>query len=209
MFNSTAAQTIAVPNILLNADAEEVKIYTFGKVFTPDFFAKDWNSIYVHPNLLLDLEVEARMRKLTAPTLVITTHSNKMAFILASEKLPVYIPNTYYRDSNGYLLAVKLAPIVTPEYMFYMCKYDQWTRFIARSTEEDSYGYGLDWKFVGISGDVDPETGKNFEYRPLDYIRQVGGDWNVPSTQDQEAMVEAAKSKSRKSNRSLIINLTS
>lgn len=198
MFNSTAAQTIAVPNILLNADAEEVKIYTVGKVFTPDFFAKDWNSIYVHPNLLLDLEVEAGMRKLTAPTLVITTHSNKMAFILASEKLPVYIPNTYYRDSNGYLLAVKLAPVVTPEYMFYMCKYAQWARFIARSTEEDSYGYGLDWKSVGISGDVDPETGKNFEYRPLDYIRQVGEDWSVPSNQDQEAIVEAAKKQESK-----------
>ncbi|MCM1139258.1 MAG: N-6 DNA methylase [Muribaculum sp.] len=198
MFNSTAAQTIAVSNILLSAKAQEVKNLTVGKVFTSDSFATDWSNIYVHPNLLQNMEVNPGMRKLTAPTLVITSHSNKMAFILASEKLPVFIPNTYYRDSNGYLLAINLAPVVTPEYMYYMCKYDQWSRFIAHSTEEDSYGCGLDWKSVGISGDADPVTGKMFEYKPLDYIRQVGKDWSVPSIQDQEATVEAAKKQESK-----------
>ena len=64
----------------------------YGHVFTPDYFASDWDSIYVNPSDLKLESVSKGMRKLVAPTLLITSEKAQMAYILASEDEPVYIP---------------------------------------------------------------------------------------------------------------------
>lgn len=184
--SNTAAQSTKVSNILLYAHAEQVKEPEVGYIFSAQNFAKDWDSIYVRPSQLQLGEAKEGMRKLTSPTLVITSHSNSMAYILASEKMPVYIPSSLRKDKEGYLIAARLAPIVTPEYMFYMCQFEKWNHTIASCLDPE------DWNSVGISN-YDLENNREIVIEPLDIIRNTCAIEGLPSVKRQKEMVADAK----------------
>lgn len=184
--SNTAAQSTKVSNILLYAHAEQVKEPEVGYIFSAHNFAKDWDSIYVRPGQLQLGEAKRGMRKLTSPTLVITSHSNSMAYILASEKTPVYIPSSLRKDKEGYLIAARLAPIVTPEYMFYMCQFEKWNHAIASCVAPEY------WNSVGTSN-YDLENNRDIVIEPLDIIRNACVIEELPSVKEQNDKVDAAK----------------
>jgi len=187
--SNTAAQLVSVSNLFLFTSDEEVKTPTTGRVFTPENFAKDWDTIYVRPDQLKNGEVSAKMRKIITPTLVITTRNNKMAFILASDESPVYIPAEYATDTNGWSIATRLSPFISPEYIFYMCKYDEWAKLI--NSIEDIW-----WNQIGMV-DYDEVKDKVIVFSPLNCIR-CASDILLPSLQVQEAMIESIKKQESK-----------
>lgn len=197
MLQNRTAKSTKVSDIFLFGSAKDVTDSTKGKVFNSDFFAKDWDSIYVRPDQLREENVTVGMRKIVEPTLVITTHANFMAYILASEDMPVYLPGTYYRDKDGYVLATKLSPLISPEYVYYLCQYEQWQKMINTYTVKGVDTFGPSWDSVGITGDYDLEQGCFIEYSPLDFIRNYCY-IELPSISQQEYIVEAAKKQGKK-----------
>lgn len=151
--NSTSAlQSLDITDILFPAKWHKTEDATYDFIFTPDNFASGWDSIYVSP---LDLKigiVSRGMRKLIAPTLLITSDKAKMAYVLASEDNPVYIQSEYTRDKNfGYLMAFTITPEVSPEYMFYACKYNIWNHLLSPINANES---SLSWREVGTGGNI-------------------------------------------------------
>lgn len=189
--NSTTAQSTKVSNILLYPAVEKVTKPEVGYIFSTHDFAKDWESVCFRPSDRNLGEAKVGMRKLTSPTLVITSHSNSMAFIIASEKTPIYIPSEFAYTKEGYIIAARLAPIITPDYVFYMCQYELWQRMITRYTEEDALGCGLDWKTVGICN-YDTIDNREIVLTPLDYLRNVC-ELTLPTISEQKAIVNNAR----------------
>lgn len=188
--NSTsAAQSLNIANILLSAKWQKVADADYGHVFTPDYFALDWDSIYVNPSDLKLESVSKGMRRLVAPTLLITSEKSQMAYILASEDEPVYIPSEFLRDKDfGYLLAFTISPEVSPEYMFYICKFNLWNRLLLNRIGADDYCPS--WNSVGIA-DYDPQHGEII-ITPEDIIRSLG-EISIHSIAQQKKLVESAK----------------
>lgn len=188
--NSTsAAQSLNIANILFSAKWQKVADADYGHVFTPDYFALDWDSIYVNPSDLKLESVSKGMRRLVAPTLLITSEKSQMAYILASEDEPVYIPSEFLRDKDfGYLLAFTISPEVSPEYMFYICKFNLWNRLLLNRIGADDYCPS--WNSVGIA-DYDPQHGEII-ITPEDIIRSLG-EISIHSIAQQKKLVESAK----------------
>lgn len=188
--NSTsAAQSLNIANILLSAKWQKVADADYGHVFTPDYFALDWDSIYVNPSDLKLESVSKGMRRLVAPTLLITSEKSQMAYILASEDEPVYIPSEFLRDKDfGYLLAFTISPEVSPEYMFYICKFNLWNRLLLNRIGADDYCPS--WNSVGIA-DYDPQHGEII-ITPEDIIRSLG-EISIHSIAQQKELVKNAK----------------
>ena len=114
--NSTSAdQSLSIANVLLSANWQKVTESDYCFVFTPEYFATGWNSIYVNPSDLKVERVSVGMRKLVAPTLLITSEQSKMAYVRASEEIPVYIQSEYRRNNDfGYLMAFAISPEISP-----------------------------------------------------------------------------------------------
>lgn len=192
--SNTAAQSLNIANVLLSAKWEEVKDDVRGKIFTSDHFADDWDTIYVNPSSLKEAMVKKSMRKLTSPTLILSSKEAKMAMVLASDDSPVYIQNDYQQDKAfGYIMAFRLDPVMSAEYMFYCCKYDKWSRFLSNRIDADDYC--VSWNSVGYAG-TDPQHGDIY-ITPEDIIRSLG-DIRLHSIPEQNQVVEAAKSEERK-----------
>ena len=170
--NSTsAAQSLNIANVLLSAKWQKVADSEYGHIFTPEYFASGWDSIYVNPSDLKFENVSKGMRKLVAPTLLITSEKSQMAYVLASEDMPVYIQSEYTKDKNlGYIMAFAISPEVSPEYMFYACKFNLWERLLSNRIDADDYCPS--WSNVGIFN-YDPMTGVS-ELTPEDLIRSLG-----------------------------------
>ncbi len=77
--SNTVAQSLNIANVLLSAKWEDVKDDVRGKVFTSDHFAAGWDTIYVNPSSLREAMVKKGMRKLTSPTLLLSSKEAKMA----------------------------------------------------------------------------------------------------------------------------------
>ena len=146
-----AAQSFNISTVLLSAKYEIIKKETTGRVFSSDNFAQNWKSIFVQPFVLSKGMVKRGMRKLTSPTLVITTKKNMMAYVLASETEPVYINSGLINDKDfGYLLAFRLAPMLLPEYMYYMCIYDLWKRVVNQVVAKQNWDENFEgWNSIG------------------------------------------------------------
>ena len=189
--NTSTFQSLEIFKVLLNAKWEEVKTQSDGAFFTPNHFAHNWESIYVRPSELSSQEITRGMRKLVTPTLLITTKGEKMAFVLASEETPIYIPSGFKKDKElGYVLAFRLAPILTPEYVYYMSQYDEWQRIVdfvdvSSALEEDG-----GWKEVGqcYCDEFSMEV-----ITPESILRNHGGKINLPPISIQKELAEAAK----------------
>lgn len=188
--NSTsAAQSLNIANVLLSAKWQKVADADHGHVFTPDHFASGWDSIYVNPSDLKFGYVSKDMRKLVAPTLLITSEKSQMAYVLASEDMPVYIQSEYTKDKNlGYIMAFAISPEVSPEYMFYACKFNLWNRLLLNRIGADDYCPS--WNSVGIA-DYDPQHGE-IVITPEDIIRNLG-EISIHSIAQQKELVKSAK----------------
>ena len=198
--NSTAGiQFLTISNVLLDAHWQKGEEGVRGAIFSTDYFAKDWDSIYVRQQDLKTGVIEKNMRKLTEPTLVITQKKAKMAFVLASESAPVYLPNEFKQDKEyGYIMAFRLAPVISEEYVFYICQYDIWTRFLGHNITTQDYGIGRSWCEVGICIGFDPETGRDIVCCAEDVVRSVTNSIEIPSLLIQQERIDAAKAQVKK-----------
>lgn len=188
--NSTsAAQSLNMANVLLPAKWQKVADADYGHVFTPDYFASGWDSIYINPSDLKFESVSKGMRKLVAPTLLITSEKSQMVYVLASEDMPVYIQSEYAKDKDlGYIMSFALSPEVSPEYMFYACKFNLWERLLRNRIDADDYCHS--WSEVGIVG-YDPVCGE-IKITPEDIIRSLG-EISIHSIAQQKELIAAAK----------------
>lgn len=121
------AQNLKLSSLLSTGQYEYVNDEISGRIFQEKDFAKDWNSIYINPSDL-DFGISKKgMRKISSPTLVLASHSPKMAFVLASEEEPVFICSGFSRTNLGFILTFILNPSILPDYIFYVSKYTGWS----------------------------------------------------------------------------------
>lgn len=188
--NSTsAAQSLNIANVLLPAKWQKLADADYGHVFTPDYFASGWDSIYINPSDLKFESVSKGMRKLVAPTLLITSEKSQMVYVLASEDMPVYIQSEYAKDKDlGYIMAFAISPEVSPEYLFYACKFNLWERLLRNRIGADDYCHS--WSEVGIVG-YDPVCGE-IKITPEDIIRSLG-EISIHTIARQKELTAAAK----------------
>lgn len=188
--NSTsAAQSLNIANVLLSAKWQKVTDAGLGHVFTSDNFASGWDRIYVNPSDLKFDKVSKGMRKLIAPTLLISSEKSRMAYVVASEDMPVYVQSEYTKDKSlGYIMAFALSPEVSPEYMFYACKFNLWNKLLVSRIGADDFSPS--WSNVGIVG-YDPMYG-DIENTPEDIVRSLG-EISIHTLPKQRELVEAAK----------------
>lgn len=187
---------------MISADSryEVLKEETQGRIFLERNFAKGWESIFVSPTELEEGLAHKGMRKITNPTLVLTSHSSSMAFVLASEESPVFIcSKRMYKEPYGYtmLLEIHLGELL-PEYVYYLSKYEPWRKVSERidyyDKLEDPNYEGWNWKpNVGCISD------------PVYGIVEVGnqsieevflGQWhkNIPTLSMQKQKISDAQS---------------
>lgn len=188
--NSTsAAQSLNIVNVLLSAKWQKVTDAGLGHVFTSDNFASGWDRIYVNPSDLKFDKVSKGMRKLIAPTLLISSEKSGMAYVIASEDMPVYVQSEYTKDKSfGYIMAFTISPEVSPEYMFYACKFNLWNKLLMSRIGADDYSSS--WNNVGIVG-YDPMYG-DIEHTPEDIVRSLG-EISIHTLSKQKELVDAAK----------------
>ena len=111
---------------------------TKGKVFTADNFAKDWDSIYVTPSELSDGIVnDETFHKVDRKALVLDIKNPRMAYVLAEQDNPVYVPAARYEKSaegtykpKGFLIFNLDFGRVLPETVFYLCKTGFWEKIL-------------------------------------------------------------------------------
>lgn len=151
-----SVQNAKLSSMLIYSQYQNVRDEISGKIFQEKNFSKDWDSIYVHPSELDNGMSKKGMRKITTPTLVMASHSSKMAFVLASEDEPVFVYSGFMRTKTiGYTLLFELNPGILPDYLFYLSKYESWVGISKRIDTEDKYKdiYGdlgtSGWKNVG------------------------------------------------------------
>lgn len=189
--NEPQAKRVHIMDVLFGSGCTIVKAETEGKVFQEKDFAKDWESVYVHPKELENATVSKGMRKITDYVLLITTKKPSMAFIMASEEQPVYIESGYKASETfGYTLALRVRPVIYPEYFYYLCKYAYWSR-ITGSLNDDVDGYDdgtLSWSKVGEPlGDGDYITAEMVLANCLTILE-------LPPLSEQEQIIKDARS---------------
>lgn len=160
-------QNTEFSSVLLPAQYQHVCGEISGRIFQEKNFAEDWDSVWVHPSDLDYGTAQKFMRKITSPSLVMASHSPKMAFVLASEDEPVYICSGIKRtETAGYTLVFGLKPAILPDYLFYMSKYESWVSVSKRIDAEEKLGFSVDfvlkWSETGTPV-ISPDM-------PIDYI---------------------------------------
>lgn len=210
-------QSVKFNNVFRNTGIE-VSEKTTGKIFNDINFATNWESIYVKPSDLSFGNVSIGMRKLTEPTLLVTTKQSKMAFVLATTEEPIYIrPFEFNSEEYGFLLAYTLVPLISPEFVYYLCKYKYWDRIVNNinksrvvykehktiwevidgSVSWNHIGKDVLWigheenqSSIGVWESVFPLTA------PM--LKNAIGDFRLPSPEKQEELIKAAKTQDKK-----------
>lgn len=180
-----------------------VKDVTSGKIFSEEYFAKDWNSIYVKPSDLPNGTVDKGMRKITQPSLLITTKKAKMAYVLASIENPVYLlPESVMTSDGGYILSYRITPEILPEYIYYMCQFEIWRRML-NSINIDDNGYWDDsntwtWDRIGEKIEISMCSNDGMTYwsewiqLTPNLVMSRMKKFNLPFLSAQKTFVEAA-----------------
>lgn len=149
---------------------------TKGKVFTADNFAKDWDSIYVIPSELTDGVVnDQTFHKVDQKALVLDMKNPRMAYVLASQDNPVYVPAARYDETaegkyvrKGFLIFNLDFGRVLPETVFYLCKTGFWEKLLKRRDYSDCFDVYFDDKGDVISHTMEgcflTETGDSYEH---------------------------------------------
>ena len=111
-----------------------------GKVFTADNFAKDWDSIYVIPSELSDGIVNDKtFQKLDRKALVLDMKTPRMAFVMANQDNPVFVPAARFDKTaegkyvrKGFLIFSLDFSKLLPESMFFLCRQGFWEQLLDR-----------------------------------------------------------------------------
>ena len=201
-------QDVKLSSMLIDSQCQIVRDEISGKIFHEKDFSKGWDSIYVHPSDLDDGMSKRGMRKITTPTLIMASHSPKMAFVLASEDDPVFVCSGFKRTQTiGYILLFRLNPSILPDYLFYMSKYESWVSVSKGMDTEDKYyevykGKGYEYLDDFIGG---KNVGTGFGDGVDDVVETAEGAFlgglnssyqkrlNVPSMSVQKQRVSDAK----------------
>ena len=219
MLNTTstpAAQSVKFNEIFTDS-AKKVADTTIGPIFSEDNFAKGWNDIYVRPSSLPNGTVEKGMRCITSPTILITTKNARMAFVLASKEEPVYFTAEDVQLADGsFMLSYSILPVITPEYIYYMCKYGMWEKIVNNIKDGLSYedavfnlcivNDGLSWEWIGkktlaVGEFKDPRELASVETLvdvTVNILKNGIKDFSLPSLSYQEELVKAAISHENK-----------
>lgn len=187
---------------MISADSryEVLKEEAQGRIFQERNFAKEWESIFVSPTELEEGLAHKGMRKITNPTLVLTSHSSSMAFVLASEESPVFIcSKRTYKEPYGYtmLLDIHLGKLL-PEYVYYLSKYEPWRKVSERidyyDKLEDPNYEGWNWK-PNVGCIFDPVYG-SVEVGNQSIEEVFLGQWhkNIPTLSMQKQRISDAQS---------------
>ncbi len=178
--------------VLKPAVFSRIKQPAIGYIFQERNFANDWDSIYVAPTSLDMGEVNKGVRMITEPTLIMSSHSSHMAYIMASKDAPVYVQSSNHRNNEkDFWMLFNFTKPVLPEYIYYLSLYDSWKHISVNL----NYDYGAydefcrTWKDVGnvvfIPGDG---FGPDIEY--IEEAEQIFLSANVgtyiPSTIDAQ-----------------------
>ena len=118
---------------------------TKGKVFTADNFAKDWDSIYVLPSELSDGIVNDQVfHKVDRKALVLDMKNPRMAYVMANQDNPVYVPAARFDETaegeyvrKGFLIFNLDFSSLLPESVFFLCRIGIWEKLL------DSRDYSL------------------------------------------------------------------
>ena len=215
--STSASQSVNFNSIFVE-NTSIVKKNTFGKIFTEEEFAKGWDTIYRAPNTLQEGDVRSGMRKLTEPTLLITTKNSKMAYVLASADAPVFISEEESPLNDGsYLLAYRLLPEISPEYVYYLCKFDLWDKIINNISgflpyEDKSMSLhtfhedGFTWDWVRkralaigtLKGSKDLSSIETTVELTVGMLKGGIENFELPSLTHQKELVESAKEQESK-----------
>lgn len=215
--STSASQSVNFNSIFVE-NTSIVKENTFGKIFTEEEFAKGWDTIYRVPNTLQEGDVRSGMRKLTEPTLLITTKNSKMAYVLASAEAPVFISEEESPLNDGsYLLAYRLLPEISPEYVYYLCKFDLWDKIINNISgflpyEDKSMSLhtfhedGFTWDWVrkralaigSLKGSKDLSSIETTVELTVGMLKGGIENFDLPSLTHQKELVESAKEQESK-----------
>ena len=113
---------------------------TKGKVFTADNFAKDWDSIYVVPSDLNDGMVNDKVfQKLDRKALVLDVKNPRMAYVLATQENPIFVPAARFEKTaegkyapapNGFLIFCLDFSIMVPEFVLFLCRQGFWEKLL-------------------------------------------------------------------------------
>ena len=111
---------------------------TKGKVFTADNFAKNWDSIYVIPSELSDGIVNDKtFHKVDRKALVLDIKNPRMAYVIANQENPVFVPAARFEEIaegkyayKGFLIFNLDFSILLPEYIFFLCSQGFWENLL-------------------------------------------------------------------------------
>ncbi len=179
--------------VLKPAAFSRIKQPAKGYIFQERNFANNWDSIYVAPASLDMGEVNKGMRMITEPTLIMSSHSSHMAYIMASKDAPVYIQSSnHWNNEKDFWMLFNFQKPVLPEYIYYLCLYDSW-RHISVSLNYD-YGEDYDpfyksWKDVGYHVFIPSDGfGPDIDYfvEAEGIFLSANGGTNIPSTIDAQ-----------------------
>lgn len=109
-----------------------------GKVFTADNFAKDWDSIYVIPSELSDGVVNDRtFHKVDRKTLVLDIKNPRMAYVIANQDSPVFVPAARFEkieegkySPKGFLIFNLDFSKLLPEFVLFLCRQGFWEKLL-------------------------------------------------------------------------------
>lgn len=147
-----SSANLSISTCLKVAQWTTIKDREQGYIFTDEFLASNWDNIYVHPQSLPRREATKGMRKVTSPVLLLKSHRGKMAFILASQEMPVFFSSSRKHDKiDGYTIIFQLTSDVDPEYFFYLSKYRVWTSISHYHDTMEGYGVEPGYSIAGSS----------------------------------------------------------
>lgn len=219
MLNTTStpsAQSVKFNEIFTDS-AKTTTDTTIGQIFNEDYFAKGWDDIFVRPSFLPTGTVDKGMRCITSPTILITTKNARMAFVLATSEEPVYFTAENVQLTDGsFMLSYSILPVITPEYIYYMCKYGMWEKIINHIKNGLPYkdehfelyvdDDQLSWERVGKDTLVrgwckDPSKCTSVEALVIITVQMLKNgidDFSLPSLPEQKELVEGAISHEKK-----------
>lgn len=121
---------------------------TKGKVFTADNFAKNWDSIYVIPSELSDGIVNDKtFHKVDRKALVLDIKNPRMAYVIANQENPVFVPKARYEETTkgkyalaGFFVFILDFSRLLPDFIFFLCKQGYWEKLLRNRD------YSLHWE---------------------------------------------------------------
>lgn len=109
-----------------------------GKVFTADDFAKDWDTIYSVPSELSDGVVsDTTFHKVDRKALILDMKNPRMAYVLANQDNPVFVPAARYEKiadgkwaPKGFLVFSLDFSKLLPEFVLFLCRQGFWEKLL-------------------------------------------------------------------------------